>query len=128
MNDPGDPWIAFAVQDLQMADLALREGIHNQVCFHSHQCVEKILKALLANLGKKPPRIHAIVDLLNLLPHTKLQEIREALEQMDIYYIPTRYPDALPGCSPDSYPDLEDAEEAIKTAQMVMEIWKGETS
>jgi HEPN domain-containing protein len=28
-------WVRFAEEDLQMAGLALEEGIWNQVCFHS---------------------------------------------------------------------------------------------
>lgn len=117
MNEAGDRWLEFARQDLQMAELALDEGIYNQVCFHSHQCVEKCLKAELANQGKTPPRIHSIVDLLGLFPTDYLGDMREDLEQIDIYYIPTRYPDALPGSLPDGLPGREDAEEAISTAR-----------
>jgi HEPN domain-containing protein len=62
MSAPGDRWLEFAHQDLQMAELALPEGIYNQVCFHSQQCVEKCIKGLLANLGKITPRTHSIVS------------------------------------------------------------------
>jgi len=117
MNTPGDRWLGFAQQDLQMAELALKEGIYNQVCFHSQQCVEKCLKGLLANQGKTPPRTHSIVDLLGLLSQDSLQELRDELGQMDIFYIPTRYPDALPGSLADGLPGKEEAEEAIATAR-----------
>lgn len=30
-----------------MGELAVREAIYNQVCFHSQQCAEKAIKALL---------------------------------------------------------------------------------
>ena len=40
MNTAGDRWLEFARQDLQMAELAFHEGIYNQVCFHSHQCID----------------------------------------------------------------------------------------
>jgi len=100
-----------------MAELALKEGIYNQVCFHSQQCVEKCLKGLLANQGKTPPRTHSIVDLLGLLSQDSLQELRDELGQMDIFYIPTRYPDALPGSLADGLPGKEEAEEAIATAR-----------
>ena len=40
-----DRWLAFAKDDLRIAELAMSEGIYNQVCFHSEQCVEKVLKA-----------------------------------------------------------------------------------
>ena len=117
MNKAGDRWLEFARQDLQMAELALNEGIYNQVCFHSHQCIEKCLKAELANLNKKLPRTHSIVDLLGLLPPECFAELREELEQIDIYYIPTRYPDALPGCLSDGLPEKEDAQTAISAAR-----------
>ncbi|MFH1077429.1 MAG: HEPN domain-containing protein [Pseudomonadota bacterium] len=97
MNTAGDRWLEFASQDLQMAELALTDEIYNQVCFHSQQCVEKCLKGMLVNQGKTPPRTHSIVDLLRLLPYDYLEDLRDDLAQMDVYYIPTRYPDALPG-------------------------------
>jgi HEPN domain-containing protein len=117
MNTAGDRWLEFARQDLQMAELALHEEIYNQVCFHSHQCIEKCLKAELANMNKKPPRTHSIVDLLGLLPPDYFGDLRDDLEQIDIYYIPTRYPDALPGSLPDGLPGKEDAESAISVAR-----------
>ena len=117
MNRAGDRWIEFARQDLLMAELALNEGIYNQVCFHSQQCVEKCIKGLLANLGKTPPRTHSVVDLLGLLPTESLQQLRDELSQLDIFYIPTRYPDALPGSLAEGLPGKEEAEEAIAAAQ-----------
>lgn len=36
---------------------------------------------------------------------------------MDIFYIPTRYPDALPGSLDESLPGKEEAEEAITLAR-----------
>jgi len=62
-------WLIFAQEDLRMADLALRDGIYNQVCFHSQQCVEKALKALVTDSRKNaPPRTHGITDLMEMLP------------------------------------------------------------
>lgn len=104
-----------------MAELALKEGIYNQVCFHSKQCVEKCIKGLLANLGKSLPRTHSIVDLLGLLPTEYLPDLREELAQLDIFSIPTRYPDALPGSLADGLPGEEEAREAITAAR---ECWK----
>lgn len=125
MNAAGDRWLVFARQDLQMAELALEEGIYNQVCFHSQQCAEKCLKGMLANHGKTPPRTHSIVDLLALLPPEYLSDLRDELGQMDIYYIPTRYPDALPGSLPEGLPGKEEAEEAITTARATLAKWVG---
>ena len=43
MNEAVERWLAFAQEDMRMAELALKEGIYNQACFHSQQCVEKAL-------------------------------------------------------------------------------------
>jgi len=37
------------------------------VCFHSQQCVEKLMKALLIHLGAVPPRTHDLTELDRLL-------------------------------------------------------------
>ena len=118
MKTSGDRWLEFARQDLQMAELAMNEGIYNEVCFHSQQCVEKCIKGLMTDLGKIPPRTHSIVDLLGQLPPDCLQNLHEELAQLDIFYIPTRYPDALPGSLADGLPGKEDAEEAIAAARL----------
>jgi len=47
MKDEVKNWLDFAYEDLRMAELALKEKIYNQVCFHSEQCVEKVLKAII---------------------------------------------------------------------------------
>ena len=61
-----DRWLIFAREDLRIAELAMNEGLYNQVCFHSEQCVEKVLKAWFAKEGKKIPRTHRMADLLTL--------------------------------------------------------------
>lgn len=90
-------WPAFARDDLRIAELAMNEGIYNQVCFHSEQCVEKVLKAWLASKDKRIPRTHRMADLLTLIPADVLKDMAEEILLLDRFYIPTRYPDALPG-------------------------------
>ena len=65
MNAPARAWIAFAREDLRMAELARDASIWNQTCFHAQQCVEKMLKATLAERGVTVPRSHRLADLLN---------------------------------------------------------------
>lgn len=36
-------WCAFAENDLETAEVLIREEIWNQVCFHAQQSVEKYL-------------------------------------------------------------------------------------
>jgi len=123
MSEAIERWLAFAQEDMRMAELALKEGIYNQTCFHSQQCVEKAMKgALIHHQGETLPRTHSIADLLRLLPEAWFSDARaDLIETMDDYYIPTRYPDALPGTLPEGLPGKPEAEEAIVLARKVVE-------
>ncbi len=120
MKGESERWLQFADEDLQMAELAVQEGIYNQVCFHSQQCAEKAIQGLLLLQGKTPPRTHLLGDLFTLLdsnPFTNGLDI----QLLDRFYIPTRYPDALPGSLPEGLPAREDAMEAVAITQKVLE-------
>ena len=44
MNEATERWLTFVQEDLQVAEILLREQVYNQVGFHSQQAVEKALK------------------------------------------------------------------------------------
>jgi HEPN domain-containing protein len=116
-------WLAFAEEDLRVAELVFGESLYNQVCFHSHQTAEKTLKALVAYKSDDPPRTHRLTELLSLLERSEpvLKSFADELNALDAYYIPTRYPDALPGSLTESLPGKDEAEEALATARNVFE-------
>lgn len=110
-------------EDLLMAALAFEESLWNQVCFHSHQAVEKSLKRLVAHEGSLPPRTHRLTNLSKSLEdrYPSLKESADDLLVLENYYIPSRYPDATPGSLPEGLPGLEDARRALAAAQRVSE-------
>ena len=116
-----DRWLGFARQDLRIAELAMSEGLYNQVCFHSEQCVEKVLKAWLAEKGKKIPRTHSMADLLILIPADALADMAEEILLLDRFYIATRYPDALPGSLEEGMPSKDEAQESLDLAKRILE-------
>jgi HEPN domain-containing protein len=122
MSKASERWWELAGDDLRVAELVLREGIYHQACFHAQQCVEKALKGVLLHFeDAAPPRTHSVADLLNRVPPQWFTDLREPLaEIMDQFYIPTRYPDALPGAFPEGLPGKDDAEEAVSLARQVM--------
>lgn len=117
-------WFEFASQDLKMAELAMEEKIYNQVCFHSQQAVEKALKGYLEKKATLPPRTHKLVDIVSLIKLEELKNLKEELTLLDRFYIPTRYPDALPGSFPEGLPNEKDAKEALAIARKIMKIIK----
>jgi len=64
------------------------------ICFHSQQCAEKYLKALLTKHGIEPPWIHTLETLLDLtiskIP--ELEQSRDMLAQLTPYATEYRYP------------------------------------
>jgi HEPN domain-containing protein len=63
-------WIAKAEGDFTVACREMRarkSPNYDAACFHSQQCVEKLMKALLIHLGVTPPKTHMLVMLDELL-------------------------------------------------------------
>ncbi len=117
-------WLGFAAEDLTMAELALDAGVFNQTCFHAQQCAEKCLKACVVAVGEITPRTHLITDLFEQLApgdQGNLAELRDRVSALDQFYIPTRYPDALPGSLPEGLPTREHARSALETARLCFE-------
>ncbi len=89
-------WVRKAESDFQLAVTIAREAgrFHDEQCFHSQQCAEKYLKALLEELGLTIPRTHNLVDIMNqLLPyHDNLRSMRRGLDYLIRFAVGTRYP------------------------------------
>ena len=120
MNEGAERWLTFAREDLRMAELAMTEALWNQVCFHAQQSVEKIFKAWLVDRGETPPRTHKLADLVTLLGDARPAGLADDVQALDRFYIPTRYPDALPGTLPEGLPQEDEAGEALILARQVM--------
>jgi HEPN domain-containing protein len=48
-------WWRQAHNDLELAELARRNGFHAQACFFATQAAEKALKGAILELGGEPP-------------------------------------------------------------------------
>ncbi len=120
MNENPERWLYFAREDLAAAQSVLASGIWNQVCFHSQQCVEKALKSALSQGPQPLPKTHSIAELVARLPQIVAAALPATTTDLDAYYVPTRYPDALPGMLPTGLPTESDAREAFNIAQQVL--------
>ena len=89
-------WIEKAEEDYKNAEyvLTLREDCPvGTVCFHSQQCVEKYLKAVLVCRSLQVPRSHDLLELYNRIPaeHRPLLA-PEGLAVLNRYAVEARYP------------------------------------
>jgi HEPN domain-containing protein len=89
-------WVRKAEADFVVAGQSSRSRtpLHDSVSFHSQQCAEKYLKALLEELGRTVPRTHNLDDLLHLLlaDHPTLRMFQRSLIALTNYAVQVRYP------------------------------------
>lgn len=90
-------WIAKAEADFLSAQREYRARSYpnyDAACFFSQQCIEKYLKARLAEAGQPIPRTHDLAALLDVvLPLEPLWEVsRPFLETLTSYAVLFRYP------------------------------------
>ncbi|CAB1127689.1 DNA-binding protein [Candidatus Hydrogenisulfobacillus filiaventi] len=114
-------WLTQALDDLDTADL-LSTRKFGAAAFFYQQAAEKALKAL-AMARHQSPWGHSILKLLQSLdPGGDLASpLYQCGRRLDLFYIPTRYPDAFPEGTASEHFSAEDAKEARACARMVID-------
>lgn len=92
-------WLEQATLDLQAARDSAQRAHHEWACFQAQQAGEKALKAVLFFLGYRGVSSHALLELIDTAAseRTELNALREEARLLDRHYMPTRYPNGLPG-------------------------------
>ena len=111
-------WLTQAKDEFQDADDLRKRGRFYLALFHFQQAAEKGLKAYLYL------KVKSIDDLLEMAfdISSDFKEVAQA-KKLDKYYVPTRYPNGLPGGVPSRYfDDPKEAEEAMELAKRVNEL------
>jgi HEPN domain-containing protein len=89
-------WLRKADDDRRMAVAAsrMRPPLHDMVCYHCQQAVEKYLKGLINELALTIPKVHDLERLLSLLlPHDEtLLTLRREINGLTEYAVEYRYP------------------------------------
>ena len=96
MTPMGREWVRKAENDRRTV-LQLRKGrpmVHDSICFHCQQLVEKYLKALLHETGRPVPKTHNCNDLVAwLLPfHPAVAALQTQAAGLTRYAVQYRYP------------------------------------
>ena len=110
----GRRWLSQAENDLSAAHLMVDGGFYAQACFMCHQVAEKALKALAYYRGDRYVTGHSLLGLLQEISGTyaDMAQFEDFMGILNQYYVPTRYPDALPGGTPFETYNLRQAQEA----------------
>jgi HEPN domain-containing protein len=117
-------WFEFAKYDLKSAKWQMKGKIYTSVCYACQQAAEKSLKALILSRGKVIPKVHSLDRLISELKTLKINtnEIEKEAQELDKYYISTRYPGQYGG--PEELYDQIDAQTAIISAEKILNFVK----
>ena len=89
----------------------------------AHQVAEKALKAMAYKWGDRVVVGHSLLELVSNLETTypQLSVYQKLAGILDQYYVPTRYPNALPGSVPFEVYGQDQEEDAVKGAGQVVD-------
>jgi len=109
-------WLEKAEKDLVLARTSLSLNYYDYTTFHAQQCAEKALKAFLISKGKPIKRTHDIGELILMCAEVDSEFLKLFDDDVDLltaYAVEARYPTI-------HEPDKEEAENAIKLAELVL--------
>lgn len=115
-------WIAKAEEDYQTVLILSRQRknfLPDSICFHSHQCAEKYLKALLVKNNLAVPKTHDLIFLLDQSKgvESELELNRDILRDMNRYAVEFRYPGEKAS--------VQEAKTAIRQVKELHRIFEG---
>ncbi len=117
-------WLGQAEDDLKLARIALREGFYAQTCFLAQQVAEKAVKAMRYFRGEREVIGHSVRKLLEPIRAQRPDSaaLIVAAAELDLHYVPTRYPNGLPDLAPYQAYVEEQAISAIAAAERFVTI------
>ncbi len=111
--------------DLKAAEWNSQGNFFSTACFLAQQAAEKALKSLLYFLGTSRRVIlsHSTFDLLQEAMRSlpELSQYLQDAKELDLHYIPSRYPNGLPAGYPHGFYSIEDSTKAISSAKRIIE-------
>lgn len=118
-------WMAQAMDDFQFVQWLDEESrFFDKGCFIAQQAGEKALKACLYAEGRRFVTGHSLFEMAQTLSGVaaEFKHIDDACKRLDRYYIPTRYPNGLPGGSPYQVYDAAELRAALADLQKVLQL------
>lgn len=115
-------WIQEAEEDIAAVELLLKGKHFHLACFHAQQSAEKAVKAFLYWHNVEEPWGHSVAELIKDAStyNPSLENLFPIGATLDRYYIPTRYPNGLPGGLPSKSYFAHDAQGALDMAKQIL--------
>ena len=115
-------WLRQARYDVRSARYSAEGAFYAPACFQAQQATDKALKAYLYAQGERIVLGHSVADLAARCAQydEEFADLRRVLVVLDRLYIPTRYPNGLPGGIPGEAFLAEDAQNATSLAEQAI--------
>ena len=120
-------WLKQSEADLKAARDSLNSQNFEWSCFQSQQSGEKALKALLYDKGYTSIITHSLKELVRECSKldASFNKLSKVARTLDMFYIPTRYPNGLGGdLAPAEFYEREDAEQCVSSAESILDTVK----
>jgi HEPN domain-containing protein len=116
-------WLAAAEEDLSYARHAAAGGYHAPACFFAQQAAEKAVKVAHYLRGARAVIGHNVRALIESLDprDAPFDALLDAARELDLFYIPTRYPNGLERGTPGQAFAKAQSERALALAQRFTE-------
>lgn len=116
-------WFLQASYDLKAVRWNIQGGFYDTACFLAQQASEKVMKSLLYHLGARRTVLvtHSLVVMVQEGGKrvSALEALLDEARELDLHYIPSRYPNGLPSGYPHQFYGKGMAERALTAAEKI---------
>jgi HEPN domain-containing protein len=115
-------WLQAAREELAVARHTADGGFHAPACFHAQQAAEKAVKALHYARGARAVLGRSVRQLVTRLEprEPSLDRLEDAARELDLLYIPSRYPNGLDSGTPGEAFGEQQSRRAIEGASSIV--------
>jgi HEPN domain-containing protein len=116
-------WFQQASYDLKASRWNIQGGFYDTASFLAQQAGGKALKSLLYYQGARRTALltHSLVEMAQEAGKktTKAKELLDQARELDLHYIPSRYPNGIPSGYPHQFYSKKVAEQAVTAAEKI---------
>ena len=113
-------WLDTARKDLDFAHFAASVGFHAHACFNAHQAAGKAVKAIHYAKGARTVLGNSVRQLFERLDIASLGALLSGARQLDLCYVPSRYPIGFDAGTPDEAFSADQSHQALGVARDIV--------